>query len=438
MSINFCSYGLISSISSSVSCFDGHELSNLVHKGQLVKKGFIADYFVKPPISVTLKFICEVDICCILLKTFVGSQKSVKFDVFTETCNGKGKVASTVDIFADYILFHKYGEKKLPFERVLSGQIGIPFDTPFRLKNVCTVIITILKTSNSSVPCLGEVEVWGNPSKRVSPSVVEDVNSKWKSVVKPKVVEQLSDCHQLVIPKQIKETEIVNLSGIIIPEEFIDPITCDIMLCPMVLPSGKTVDKSTLDKFDAAEEEWGRNKSDPFTGVPFSDFRKPVLDSVLKLKIDKFLVSHSEVDVIKKMPRIIGKKPQSSLPGISQSIEAEQASSSKHITNLSSPTLSHNNVRSTKLTSCKTYKRSLDELISDSLEGLPSYLEPKILKNTPKEECCVCKHKNVLYKLPCLHLICRSCLVNASKASNYCNTCGKVFSRSDPSRYHDV
>lgn len=34
-----------------------------------------------------------------------------------------------------------------------------------------------------------------------------------------------------------------------VPEEFVDPITCEVMVLPVVLPSGKVIDRSTLQKF---------------------------------------------------------------------------------------------------------------------------------------------------------------------------------------------
>lgn len=76
-----------------------------------------------------------------------------------------------------------------------------------------------------------------------------------------------------------------------IPDDFMDPITCEIMTVPLLLPSGHNVDSVTLEKHIIAERTWGRLPSDPFTGKLFSEFSKPLPNSSLKVRIDQFLLS---------------------------------------------------------------------------------------------------------------------------------------------------
>ena len=52
-----------------------------------------------------------------------------------------------------------------------------------------------------------------------------------------------------------------------VPERFLDEITCEIMVLPMLLPSGHFVDRSTLDKLHTTDCMYGRPPSDPFTGI---------------------------------------------------------------------------------------------------------------------------------------------------------------------------
>lgn len=54
------------------------------------------------------------------------------------------------------------------------------------------------------------------------------------------------------------------------------------MSIPYTLPSGKTIDQSTLDKHIENENQFGRKPCDPFTGIKFSDTMKPVLNMPLK------------------------------------------------------------------------------------------------------------------------------------------------------------
>ena len=55
--------------------------------------------------------------------------------------------------------------------------------------------------------------------------------------------------------------------AISVPERFLDEITCEVMVLPMLLPSGHYVDRSTLDKLHATDCVYGRPPSDPFTGI---------------------------------------------------------------------------------------------------------------------------------------------------------------------------
>lgn len=57
-----------------------------------------------------------------------------------------------------------------------------------------------------------------------------------------------------------------DLHGGVIPEQFLDELTCELMVLPMVLPSGHCVDQSTLDRLAHNDSTYGRPPTDPFTG----------------------------------------------------------------------------------------------------------------------------------------------------------------------------
>lgn len=56
-----------------------------------------------------------------------------------------------------------------------------------------------------------------------------------------------------------------------IPEHFLDELTFEVMVLPMVLPSGHCVDKSTLDRLALSDAAYGRSPTDPFTGRGLAD-----------------------------------------------------------------------------------------------------------------------------------------------------------------------
>lgn len=79
-------------------------------------------------------------------------------------------------------------------------------------------------------------------------------------------------------------------SNVSVPEEFLDPITQEVMMLPMLLPSGVSVDNTTLEEHQKTEATWGRPPNDPFTGVPFTSSSQPLPNPQLKSRIDQFLL----------------------------------------------------------------------------------------------------------------------------------------------------
>ena len=71
-----------------------------------------------------------------------------------------------------------------------------------------------------------------------------------------------------------------------VKEKFLDALTQEVMVLPMLLPSGQRVDRSTIDRHNSEELKWGRPPSDPFTGVPYANTQQPVFDFKLKMELD--------------------------------------------------------------------------------------------------------------------------------------------------------
>jgi len=62
------------------------------------------------------------------------------------------------------------------------------------------------------------------------------------------------------------------------------------MTLPLLLPSGMSVDHTTLEEYQKREATWGRAPNDPFTGVTFTAASKPLPNPRLKCRIDRFLL----------------------------------------------------------------------------------------------------------------------------------------------------
>lgn len=115
-----------------------------------------------------------------------------------------------------------------------------------------------------------------------------------------------------------------------VPDDFLDPITQEVMVLPMLLPSGMSVDNSTLEEHQKREATWGRAPNDPFTGVPFTATSRPVPNPQLKSRIDHFLLKNGMTGMNRRLGRGgDGEQPQTSRLVASQ-IDLSTSESSSH------------------------------------------------------------------------------------------------------------
>lgn len=166
------------------------------------------------------------------------------------------------------------------------------FQRLYSLQKVTHVALKIARLSGSSVPAIGKVEIWGQPSAGCKPGVLEYALGIQQNIQAGEIKKTAAIGDQYNrTTEDSKHHALLKCSSSSIPEDFIDPITCEIMTVPLLLPSGHNIDTATLEKHITAERSWGRLPSDPFTGKVFSDTSKPVPNSALKVRIDKFLLT---------------------------------------------------------------------------------------------------------------------------------------------------
>ena len=164
------------------------------------------------------------------------------------------------------------------------------FQRPYLLQKVTHVALKIVRLNGSSVPAIGKVEIWGQPSAACKPGVLEYTLGIQEKIQTGAAIRTTTAIRNKTSDDSKNHT-LLCYSSSSIPEDFIDPITCELMTAPVLLPSGHNIDTTTLEKHITVERSWGRLPSDPFTGKVFSDTSKPVPNSALKVRIDKFLLT---------------------------------------------------------------------------------------------------------------------------------------------------
>lgn len=159
---------------------------------------------------------------------------------------------------------------------------------PLSLSSVTQLRISVPYSGASSALGIKSLAVWGAPSRCCSASELEQFQKAHFDSLQPKI-SGFSNLSSISTSARSHEPDNTS-SPTTIPEEFLDPLTQELMVLPMILPSGKVVDSVTLEEYEKQEASWGRMPNDPFTGVPFTKDSKPLPNPLLKRRIDSFLL----------------------------------------------------------------------------------------------------------------------------------------------------
>lgn len=163
------------------------------------------------------------------------------------------------------------------------------------LSSVAQLRVTVPYCGASSALGIKSLVVWGVPSRCCSPSELEQFKKAHFDSLQPK----LSSFSKLspVSTSATSSSPDSASSETTIPQEFLDSLTQELMVMPMILPSGMVVDNSTLDEYEKQEAAWGRMPNDPFTGVPFTKDSKPLPNPLLKSRIDSLLLQTGQTGI---------------------------------------------------------------------------------------------------------------------------------------------
>ncbi|OCT99026.1 hypothetical protein XELAEV_18004826mg [Xenopus laevis] len=497
---------------------DGYEVENLISEDLSKRnRGFCCEYFIRPPVHVTITFPYGIEICRINIDTSHGGQHHFSgIDRYTSASSTKSSwiahdpnqpVLGGKDLTKNCLPCHDTCFTQ--FDHVTSDHGSSCQDLwnkgPSSLASVTSLKICI--THIAAPCCIKRVEVWGQPAKTCPKEIVESLcqiaclslphDSRQQQQPPPSL--PMESSHMSSDTSENIQRCPSELASILhnVPEEFLDPITLDIMTFPMLLPSGKVIDQSTLDKCNQSEATWGRLPSDPFTGVPFSQHTQPVPHPSLKLRIDYFLLQH-------RMPgsNILGRTqigpfvtPSAvALSSMKRKIEWMEDSANdgdnvdtyfsavsgfnSSASDFSAKKLKTENECSPSNMDCSTSNsdaasheqrltQSLDYALTTTLGSMPSYTArfmkgqlgasvesgggSSTCSSMPEFNQCgegqgcsscgrifsaYCKTEPV-YQLSCGHLMCRPCLAEKQKSlSVLCNNCNRSVATRDVQRVH--
>lgn len=422
MLYNFLDPKLLPKVSSESPATDEYEPTNLLSPNFLVKsRGFMAYTTIKPPVDLIFELICSVNIHYIKIVPTVGNQKCTGIEIETKTpASGTGFQSIAKLFFDTSVSVVIFRNSRIDLPQSLSDTTSHRFNRhAFRsFTNASFVKIRILRTQKS-VPCIGSIEIWGNPSKLCSPTTISTIGQLFNKT---------PTSSTSAIESETCSDEVEDL---IVPDDFKDALTFEIMSLPMTLPSGSTIDKSTLERYVESEATYGRYPSDPFTGVRFSDKCKPIFNASLKGRIDMFLLDNSEKVETFKMHRTVGTKQ-------THSVASKSGSQTLNTCSVRAWSSVEVEPKTKRFKSSSDLDDDIRQVMSSSGFIRFTAANQSIELSNGNNHCIVCDDCNVsnLYILMCKHLYCRKCVTDACNKRPECQSCKKMFSKSDVKKFH--
>ncbi|KAG1930284.1 RING finger protein 37 [Pimephales promelas] len=466
MVLNLCLPHFHTSVQCNKLCADGHDVSNLLSGDPIARRrGFKLEYFLRPPVHVTLSFPVCVDLCRLDLELFPSG---------TDPGRGSCRIEILVCSDRDGVRFQLVSRSDLQEElRVCFLNPAFKPRDPFpdlppapesaakavnlwsrgSLVSVAHLRISV-PFSKGCVLGIKSLSVWASPSRSCPAFELEKILDAHLNSVKrtnrtiaapPKPTGNIAD-------------------DIPIPEEFLDPLTQELMVFPMILPSGVIIDNSTLEEYWKREATWGRLPNDPFTGVPFSQSSKPLPNPLLKSRIDRLALRRGCTGVGSRSDpqpsRLAEVKTATDSSRNTQTLRfhGSTSRSAKRKYDSSFPSTSADPGRPPLRKTLQTHSESdsherrladsLDQALDAALHGLPVFTSPRVDASTGQHACVYCSCSLSVYSssvpsyaLPCAHLACGPCLRRKRPRDSQtpeitCPTCGTSASGGDVTRVH--
>ncbi|KAH8312797.1 hypothetical protein KR044_012972 [Drosophila immigrans] len=501
--INFLNPKLKPSVECDAVCEDGFTAANLIaDDAEQLERGFMCFAVCKPPVEIIFDFPKAIDMKVIKLWHSSGALRSTGFEVHGKHDGIWERVAYVRDLpkGMDSVTFcyqSDYNSRSSAAAAQQHSEKVFFFKTAHKILATTNSIKIVIRATERCPPVLRKIQMWGLPARCLEKADRELMKTIWSEISDPyglrdQALQQQQQAGQRSPSRHIPELR--EQSTLEIPEEFLDSITWDLMIFPTVLPSGKVVDQSTIDKHSEEEAKWGRLPSDPFTGLEYTSQRKAILNLALKARIEKFLMEHSEH--FKSVPRSLGSSRMrrrhasqfashmchggagnmlaagtySSLSSIvsqrkTKSTVTATATATSAFSGSVSPTsppaakrARHNqstyaasatvtassvdqtptsSTAATSSTGSSGNTSSIDQAIQQALQKITRFTQVNLPLQQPPPSCINCRSGQFAYEIrTCRHLVCRECLVMLTTAQQC--VCKVEFSGGDVERYHKL
>lgn len=322
---NFCSCWFVSRMSCESVTSAGHSSSNLISDdAQRRRRGLQVEHYIRPPVTVLVDFCVPVSVCCVLLCPDLPERAEMRVELSGGAgaaggvaacrllCPGPLTVMSGSLLVARNKQFRASSKtQEIALVPSLTNMVvqgshvcndlkqfvhsESALKNPSVLRHLKHLQLKVIKWTGPKPVSIKWLEIWGVVSRTASKQEVALFHTRFKesthslaetnsfppeifnSAIPPhSQPEQCPPTQPPARPEEASTSSNSNtlLAGVVskglhsedIPEQFLDELTFEVMVLPMLLPSGHFVDKSTLDRLAVRDSSYGRSPTDPFTG----------------------------------------------------------------------------------------------------------------------------------------------------------------------------
>uniref|UniRef100_A0A3Q1K407 Uncharacterized protein n=1 Tax=Anabas testudineus TaxID=64144 RepID=A0A3Q1K407_ANATE len=469
MVMNLCLPHFYTTVHCNKLCADGYDVTNLLSADPVLRRrGFKLEYFLRPPVQK-----CQVDVelfpwgmdrgqACKRLEISTSSDPRPSQN-FPQKRGCVTKCESNTDSSNPEPEFKLVGRCELREEtQICFTRSSFSPRPPFlsqpppqpancrqeELWSRGLLSVGAVTQLRVNIPCGGAASalglkalaVWGQPARCCPAEEVERIKrvheANERQLLQPVLFD--SSVRKTKQPPQTATPP----SSLSIPQEFLDPITQEIMTLPMLLPSGVSVDSTTLEEYQKREATWGRAPNDPFTGVPFTSTSQPLPNPQLKSRIDHFVLQKGVV----RRDGMLGRQGKGENPQASRLIASKVEANA--------------DIKYGKINSFRTTrKQDLSGVSNHSAEESTAEKQPLPQAKRPRNDagektCSACScsvsvystSASSIYRLTCGHLLCHACLQREPQPRNsvttsttnqiLCPACHSPTARTDVIRVH--
>lgn len=322
---NFCCDWFVSSVNCESVTADGYSCSNLISADPNTRsRGLRVEHYIRPPVTVTVNFCCPVKVSCILICPDLCEQAEMRVEL-SGSAGGTGQLKllsarpllgrsgcllvargkhfdatiqkqelASLPSLANMVVQRSYGYKDLK----QSQHVESPLKHDRVLRHLRHLQLKVIRWTGPKPVNIKWLEVWGVVSSTCSGDEMSLFLRRLKASKDSPDNNNINKCgqppgmftdrdssdstsQQLTLNSPSHSGHVGGLKGKIvlgstsaltsnqsdeIPEQFLDELTFEVMVLPMLMPSGHYVDKSTVDKLAVGDATYGRPPTDPFTG----------------------------------------------------------------------------------------------------------------------------------------------------------------------------